>query len=119
MEETFDVRASIRYVPMSPQKVRLVLDMVRNMPATDALDLLRFTQNVAAKTVYKLVRSAIANAEENYGINRDDLVIYRIYADKGPIRVWRRFGARGRFKRIRRRYSHLTVILRERAAEPV
>jgi large subunit ribosomal protein L22 len=118
MEEVFDVRARVRYIPMSPQKIRLVLDMVRNMRATEALDLLRFTQNAAAKTVYKLVRSAIANAEENYGINRDDLVIHRIYADKGPIRVWRRFGARGRFKRIRRRHSHITVILREREVEP-
>ena len=87
MEESFDVRASIRYAPISPQKVRLVLDLVRNQPATEALDLLRFTQNAAAKTVYKLLRSAIANAEENYGINRGDLVIHRIYADK----VFRKF----------------------------
>ena len=117
MDEAFDVRATARYVPMSPQKVRLVLDLVRGRDATEALDILRFTNKAAARTVFKLMRSAVANAEENYGLNRDDLVVHRIYADEGPTRMWRRFGARGRFKRIRRRHAHITVVLRERATE--
>jgi large subunit ribosomal protein L22 len=117
MDEAFDIHASIRYARMSPQKIRLVLDMVRGLAATEALDILRFTQKSAARMVLKLINSAIANAEENFGLNRDDLVVHRIYADQAPIRRWRRFGARGRFKPLQRRYSHITVVLREREEE--
>jgi len=114
MAETLDVRAKARYIPMSPQKVRLVLDLVRGMDVIEAMDTLSFTPKAAAKPVYKLIRSAVANAEENLGLSRDDLVVHSIYADEGPTRKWRRFGARGRFKPLLRRYSHITVILRER-----
>jgi large subunit ribosomal protein L22 len=102
---------------MSPQKVRLVLDLVRGLDVIEALDVLRFTQKSAAAMVLKLLNSAIANAEENFGLSRDDLFIHRIYADQGPIRRWRRFGARGRFKPLLRRYSHISVVLREREEE--
>jgi large subunit ribosomal protein L22 len=64
--------------------------------------------------VHKLLNSAVANAEENFGVSRDDLYIYRITADEAPTRKWRKFGARGRFKPQLRRASHVTVILRER-----
>jgi len=111
-----DVRATVRFVPMSPQKVRLVVDVVRGMEATEALDTLKFVNKAAAKPVLKVIRSAIANAEENKGLNQDDLFIHEIYANQGPIRKWRRFGARGRFKPIQRRYSHISVVLRERDA---
>jgi large subunit ribosomal protein L22 len=114
MTDALDVRASVRYIPMSPQKVRLVLDLVRGMDVIEAMDTLRFTPKAAAKPVFKLIRSAVANAEENLGLSRDDLVVHTIYADEGPIRKWRRFGARGRFKPLLRRSSHVTVILRER-----
>jgi large subunit ribosomal protein L22 len=66
--------------------------------------------------VFKLLSSAVANAEENFGLSRDDLVIYRITADEAPTRKWRRFGARGRFKPLLRRSSHITIVLREKAA---
>ena len=62
----------------------------------------------------KLVASAVANAEENFGVSRDDLVVSQIYANEAPTRKWRRFGARGRFKPILRRTSHVTIVLRER-----
>jgi large subunit ribosomal protein L22 len=114
MTEGLNVHASVRFVLMSPQKVRRVIDLVRGMDATAALDVLKFTPNVAAKPVSKVLRSAIANAEENYGISRDDLYVHSIFADQGPIRRWRRFGARGRFKPIQKRSSHITVVLRER-----
>jgi large subunit ribosomal protein L22 len=61
-----------------------------------------------------LLASAVANAEENFGVNRDDLVVYKISADDAPLRKWRRFGARGRFKPLLRRSSHITVVLREK-----
>lgn len=113
MAEGRDIRATARYVPMSPQKVRLVVDMIRGRSAVDALDVLQFTPKAAAEPVTKLVRSAIANAEENFGFTRDELYVSEIYADQGPTRRWRRFGGRGRFKPLRKRSSHITVVLRE------
>jgi large subunit ribosomal protein L22 len=109
-----DIRAHANFIPHSPQKVRLVIDLVRGREITEALDMLKFVQNAAADPVYKVLASAMANAEENFGVSRDDLYIYKIYADAAPSRRWRRFGARGRFKPIIRRASHITVILRER-----
>ncbi len=109
----FEVRAVARHVRMSPQKVRLVIDQVRGKDATEALALLKFMPQRAAKSVSKLVASAVANAEENFGMNREDLYIAKIFADGGPTRRWRRFGARGRFKPILKRTSHITVVLKE------
>jgi large subunit ribosomal protein L22 len=113
----FEVRAEVRYVSMSAQKVRLVIDQVRGLNADNALDRLSFMTQAAAKPVYKLIHSAIANAEENYGLVRDDLYIVEIYANEGPTRRWRRFGARGRFKPILKRSSHISVVLAEHGSE--
>jgi len=109
-----DIRAQASYIPYSPQKVRLVIDLVRGKDITEALDMLRFVQNGAALPISKVLASAMANAEENFGVSRDDLFVYQIYANVAPSRRWRRFGARGRFKPIIRRASHITVVLRER-----
>jgi len=109
-----EVRAQARYVGMSAQKVRRVVDLVRGQPADAALTLLKFTPNAAARPVAKALRSAIANAEENFGLSRDDLVVVQAYADEAPTRKWRRFGARGRFKPILRRNAHITIVLKER-----
>ncbi len=111
---TADIRAHARYVPHPPQKVRLVVDVVRGRSVTEALNLLKFMPNGAARPIAKMVASAMANAEENFGVSRDDLYVFRIFADEAPTRRWRRFGARGRFKPILRRASHVTVVLRER-----
>ena len=109
------VRAITRFVPMSPRKVRLVIDTVRGLGADEALAVLKFMPKSAALPVSKAIRSAIANAEENQGWARDDLFVSEIKADEGPRRQWRRFGARGRFKPIIKRASHITVVLSERA----
>jgi large subunit ribosomal protein L22 len=111
-----DIRAQLRFLSMSAQKVRLVVDVVRGKDATQALEILRFMPQHAAGPVAKLVASAVANAEENFGVSRDDLYVAQIFADEAPTRKWRRFGARGRFKPILRRSSHVTVVLREREA---
>ncbi len=111
-----DIQSKIRFLPQSAQKVRSVIDLVRGKNANEALEVLRFANKRAALPVYKLVASAVANAEENFGVSRDDLYIAKITADEAPTRKWRRFGARGRFKPILRRNSHVTVILRERGA---
>ena len=111
-----DIQAKLRFLPLSAQKVRLVVDMVRGKDAVEALEMLRFVQKRAALPVRKLLVSAVSNAEENFGVSRDDLYVATIFADEAPTRRWRRFGARGRFKPILRRTSHVTVILRERGA---
>jgi len=109
-----DIRAHANYIPHSPQKVRLVIDLVRGRDISEALDLLKFVQNSAVRPISKVLASAMANAEENFGVSRDDLYVYKIFADAAPSRRWRRFGARGRIKPIIRRASHITVVLRER-----
>ena len=109
-----DIRAHANYISHSPQKVRLVIDLVRGKDITEALVMLKFLQNKAALPVSKVLASAMANAEENFGVSRDDLYVYKIHADAAPSRRWRRFGARGRFKPIIRRASHIAVVLRER-----
>jgi len=109
-----DIRASLKNADISAQKARLVVDLVRGKQAVEAANSMKYMPRKAAKMVWHLLNSAMANAEENFGLNREDLVVSEIYADEGPTRKWRRFGARGRFKPILRRSSHLTVILRER-----
>lgn len=120
MADIFEVKASARHIPISAQKVRLVLDSVRGKGAEEALDILRFLPNKAAEPVYKLISSAASNAEQNFGLEVDELYVSRIYADEGPQRrlapYGGRFGARGRFKPILRRSSHITVVLAEREA---
>jgi large subunit ribosomal protein L22 len=111
-----NIRAHARYIPHSAQKVRLVVDLVRGKDVVEALNILKFMTNGAAQPVSKVLHSAMANAEENFGVSREDLYVYQIFADEAPTRRWRRFGARGRFTPILRRSSHITVILRERQA---
>ena len=111
-----DIHARLNYLAISAQKVRLVVDLIRGKDAVQAMEILRFAPQGAAQPLAKLVASAVANAEENFGVSRDDLFVAKIFADEAPTRKWRRFGARGRFKPILRRSSHVTVILREREA---
>ncbi|GAB4477767.1 MAG: hypothetical protein Kow0088_17050 [Anaerolineales bacterium] len=111
---SIDIRAHANYIPHSPQKVRLLVDLVRGKRASEAQDILRFAPQAAATPLLKLINSAVANAEENFGLNQEDLYIHAIFADQAPTRKWRKFGARGRFKPWLRRSSHITVILREK-----
>lgn len=111
-----DIHAQLRFLSISAQKVRLVVDVVRGKDAVQAMEILRFMPQGAAQPVLKLLASAVSNAEENFGVSRDDLYVAKIFADEAPTRKWRRFGARGRFKPLLRRSSHVTVILRERDA---
>ncbi len=119
MAEAFQVKASARHLPISPQKLRLVANAVRGKDAQDALDTLRFLPHKGAEFIYKVVESAVANAEENFGLDVDELYVHRIFADDGPRNRLRpfggRFGARGRFKPIINRSAHVTVVLAERS----
>ena len=118
MAEAFEISAKLRYLQISPRKVRLVVDAVRGKGAQEALDTLKFMPQKAADPVYKLVASAVANAEENYGLEADELIVSRIFADEGPRHrkapYGGRFAGRGRFRPIVRRSSHVTVVLAER-----
>ena len=111
-----EVRAITKFTGVSAQKTRLVVNEMRGKRAEEALALLQFMPQQAARIVSKTVQSALANATENFGYDAADMVITKIYADQAPIRKWRRFGARGRFKPWRRPSSHVTVILEERPA---
>lgn len=111
-----DIRAQALSIPISAQKVRLLVNLVRGKDVVEALNILKFMPNGAARPVSKVVSSAMSNAEENFGVSRDDLFIHQIFADEAPTRRWRRFGARGRFKPWLRRSSHITVILREKVS---
>lgn len=118
MAEAFEIRAVAKHIQITPQKARLVVDTVRGKSAEDALDTLRFLPNRAADPVFKLVQSAVANAEQNYGLEMEDLYVSKIFVDDGPRNRLRpyggRFGSRGRFKPIIKRSCHITVILAER-----
>ena len=120
MAEAFEVKAVARYVPITPRKVRLVVDAVRGKSADEALDILRFMPQRAAEPVFKLIQSAVANAEENFGLEIEELFVSRIYADDGPRHrkapYGGRFAGRGRFRPIIKRTAHITVILVEQEA---
>jgi large subunit ribosomal protein L22 len=109
-----DIRATLQNCTFSAQKTRLVIDMIRGKRAVEALNILKFSNRKVSDPLAKLLDSAIANAEENFGLNRDALVIHTITADEARTRKWRRFGARGRFKPLLRRSSHITIVLREK-----
>jgi large subunit ribosomal protein L22 len=112
-----DITAKARFISVSAQKARLVADTVREKDVQEALTVLKYTPNRAADPISKVLSSAMSNGEENFGVSRDDLYVYRIFVDEAPTRKWRRFGARGRFKPWLRRSSHITVILREKEYE--
>ena len=114
------VRAQAKYVRMSARKARLVLDHVRGRSVPEARTILAFTPRAASVDVDKVLRSAVANAEANHGLDGDNLVIVAAYADEGPtLKRWQA-RARGRVNRIRKRTCHVTIIVAEdpKAARP-
>jgi len=103
--------ASARYVRISPMKARRVVDMVRGLPANDALTLLEFAPQAASETVYKVLASAVANAETGEGLDRGSLVITKALVDEGPTMKRWRPRAQGRATRINKRTSHITLVV--------
>ena len=107
-------RAAAKFVRISPQKARLVMDQIRGKKVGDALKILTFAPQKGAKLIKKLVDSAVANAENNLEIDVDNLYVHKIFADEGPTLKRFRPRAMGRASRIRKRTSHLSVILNEK-----
>jgi large subunit ribosomal protein L22 len=108
-------QATLRWLRMAPRKVRLITDLIRGKKVEEALNLLNFADKAAARPVQKLLRSAVANADSKGGVDLDRLFVETIYVDEGP--TWRRWRPRamGRATKIRKRTSHVTVILGEKA----
>ena len=106
-----EVRAVAKWVRMSPRKARLVADHIRGRSVPEARTVLAFTQRAAAREMEKVLRSAVANAEANHGLNGDELVISAAYVDEGPVMKRWRARARGRVARIKKPTCHITVKL--------
>jgi large subunit ribosomal protein L22 len=115
VDETQIARASARYLRVSPRKARRIIDIVRGTKASEALDVLRFDEHAASEDVYKVVASAVANAEHNQRLDRDSLWISEAFVDEGPTLKRFRPRAQGRAYRIRKRTSHVTVVVESRS----
>ena len=109
--ETQEVRAVAKWVRMSPRKARLVAEHIRGRSVPEARTVLAFTQRAAAREIEKVLRSAVANAEANHGLNGDNLIVSAAYVDEGPVMKRWRARARGRVARIKKPTCHITVKL--------
>lgn len=109
-----EVRASATSLPVSPRKVRLILERLPGLSVDQALALLRYVQSPHARSVSKVVLSAASNAENNFNLDIDGMVIKRAYADEGRTQKRFRPRSRGRVSPILKRSSHITIILDER-----
>ena len=113
-----EAKAKIRNVSVAPRKARLVADLVRNQYVEDALNQLMFTHKAAAPIIYKLIRSAVANAQyQDSAVDIANLYVKEIWVDEGVTRKWIRHRARGMANRILKRQSHITVIVDEESTE--
>ena len=110
-----EVKAVLKFVRISPQKVRKLVDAVKGKPAEAAIDMLKFMPQKGAAIVEKVVRSAVANAEQNHNLDMDTLVVKNVIADQGPTLKRFRARARGRGTRILKRTAHITVVLSDEA----
>jgi large subunit ribosomal protein L22 len=112
MTESTEVRtafAKASYVRVTPMKARRVIDLIRDMPAQQALSVLKFAPQAASEPIAKVLASAIANAEHNFSLDPESLIISRAYVDEGPTMKRFRPRAQGRAYRIRKRTSHITI----------
>ena len=110
-----EAKATAKYVRVSPRKAGQICDLVRGKNVDEALAVLKYTPKAASPLVEKLVKSAIANAENNHNMDADKLYIAEIYANQGATMKRIRAATQGRANRIRKRTSHIEVVLKERA----
>lgn len=109
-----EARAYLRYARISPRKVGIVLDLIRNQPAEMALAILRHTPKAASEPLEKLLRSAIANATNNHDMDERALYVAECFVTPGPIMKRIRPRAQGRAVRVVKRTSHITMVLKEK-----
>lgn len=112
-----EVKASTRNIRISPTKVRIVLNLVRGKSVSEALTLLKFVPKRASEPIAKVIASAAANAEHNFNLNKDNLVVSQAFVDQGP--TMKRFHPRQRGQAfpILKRSSHITVLVKEKEAK--
>ncbi len=113
-----EARATTKYIRLSPQKARLVVDLIRGKNVNDAMSILRFTKKGATREIEKVLRSAISNAEQkSEDVDVDELVVAKAYVNEGPRMKRIRPAPMGRAYRYQRRMSHITVVVEERSKE--
>lgn len=111
--KVLEATATLRFARISARKVKIVADLIRGKKVDEALAIVKFTPKASSEVLEKLLNSAIANAENNHGMNRGNLVVSEIYANQGPTMKRIRPSAKGSASRIRKRTSHITIKLRE------
>ena len=110
---TLEARATLRYARISSRKVKIVADLIRGKKVDEALAIVKFTPKASSEILEKLLKSAIANAENNNGMSHDKLYISEIYANQGPTLKRIRPAAKGSAVRIRKRTCHITIVVKE------
>ncbi len=109
-----EAKAHVKHVSISPRKVEVVLDLIRGKSIDEAIAILRYLPNKGAKITEKLIQSAAANAENNHDMVRDNLYVASIFANQGPIQKRYKARAQGRANIIRKRSTHISVVLKEK-----
>lgn len=110
-KEEKKIEAHARYIEQSAQKLRLVADLIRGKDVEKALEILNFTNKAAVRPIKKLLKSAVANAENNFEMNLENLKIYEVYVNEAPTYKRGRAGSRGRYEKILKRNSHISIKL--------
>ena len=108
-----EAKATLSYARISARKVKIVADLIRGKKVDEALTIVKFAPKASAEILEKLLKSAIANAENNHFMNRSNLYVAEVYANQGPTLKRIRPAAKGSAVRIRKRTSHITIVLRE------
>ena len=118
MEETLvkETRATLKFARISSRKVKIVADLIRGKDVDEALAIMKFTPKASSEVLEKLLKSAIANAENNHDMKHENLYVAEIFANQGPTLKRIRPAAKGSAVRIRKRTSHITIVLKEKEA---
>ena len=116
MEETLvkEARATLKFARISSRKVKIVADLIRGKNVDEALAIVKFTPKASSEVIEKLLKSAIANAENNHNMKHENLYVAEIYANQGPTLKRIRPAAKGSAVRIRKRTSHITIVVKEK-----
>ena len=109
-----EARAQAKHIRISPRKVKIVLDLIRNKPVDLAMAIVKNTSKSACEPIEKLLKSAVANAENNFNMDKNDLYVAECFVCPGPMLKRIRPRAQGRAYRINKRTSHITLVLKER-----
>ena len=112
-----EARAKLSYARISSRKVKIVIDMIRNKPVNVAMGILKNTPKAASELLIKLLASAVANAENNHNMDKNNLYVAETFANQGPTLKRVRPRAQGRAFRIRKRTSHITIVVKELGQE--